>query len=104
VKVREVYKERRDAMLRALEKYMPKGVAWTKPEGGMFIWMTLPEGIDGEKLLDRAVKESKVAFVPGAAFYPDRSGRNTIRLSFSLNEPSVVEEGIKRLGELLRKA
>ena len=82
VKVREVYKTRRDAMLKALEKYMPKGMSWTKPEGGMFVWVTLPEGVDGEKLLDRAVQEARVAFVPGAAFYPDRSGRNTARLSF----------------------
>ena len=103
VKVREVYKTRRDAMLKALEKYMPKGMSWTKPEGGMFVWVTLPEGVDGEKLLDRAVQEARVAFVPGAAFYPDRSGRNTARLSFSLNEPKVIEEGIKRLDELSRK-
>jgi DNA-binding transcriptional MocR family regulator len=86
VKVREVYKTRRDAMLKALEKYMPKGMSWTKPEGGMFVWVTLPEGVDGEKLLDRAVQEARVAFVPGAAFYPDRSGRNTARLSFSFEK------------------
>jgi DNA-binding transcriptional MocR family regulator len=102
-KVRAAYKERRDAMLKALQAHMPKGVSWTKPEGGMFVWMTLPETIDGEGLLRRAITESRVAFVPGAAFFADRSGRNTIRLSFSLNDPPVIEEGIKRLGELLRK-
>ncbi|MFY9288745.1 MAG: PLP-dependent aminotransferase family protein [Alphaproteobacteria bacterium] len=98
-----VYKERRDAMLKALDTHMPKGVSWTKPEGGMFVWMTLPEAIDGAELLRRAIDEIRVAFVPGSAFFADRSGRNTIRLSFSLNDPPMIEEGMKRLGGLLRK-
>lgn len=101
-KIRKVYKTRRDAMLKALEEHMPKGVVWTKPEGGMFVWITLPEHIDGAALLARAIKEKRIAFVPGNAFYADRSGHNTIRLSFSLNEPDKVNEGIKRLGELLK--
>jgi len=99
-----IYKERRDAMLKALTAHMPKGVSWTKPEGGMFVWVTLPENIDGAEFLRRSIKEARVAFVPGAAFFADRSGRNTARLSFYLNEPKVIEEGIKRLGELLKKA
>lgn len=101
--VRNTYKERRDALLSALERDMPEGVTWTRPDGGMFVWMTLPEHIDGAELLARAIEEIRVAFVPGSAFYPDRSGRNTLRLSFSLNEPARVEEAIKRLGGLLRK-
>ncbi len=102
-KICAIYKERRDAMLKALDAHMPMGTSWTKPEGGMFVWVTLPEKMDGGDFLRRAVTEVKIAFVPGAAFFADRSGRNTIRLSFSLNDPPVIEEGIKRLGALLRK-
>lgn len=101
-KVRGVYKARRDAMLTSLQAHMPAGVTWTKPEGGMFVWVTVPESIDGAELLARAIAEYRIAFVPGSAFFPDRSGKNTLRLSFSLNEPDVVDEGIKRLGALLR--
>jgi DNA-binding transcriptional MocR family regulator len=100
-KTRSVYKERRDAMLAALQKYMPQGVHWTKPEGGMFVWMTLPERFDGAELLKESIEKARVAFVPGYAFYPDRSGRNTIRLNFSLNEPAQIDEGIKRLALLI---
>lgn len=100
-KTRVVYKERRDAMLSALERYMPQGVSWTKPEGGMFVWMTLPERFDGADLLKTSIERARVAFVPGYAFFPDRSGRNTIRLNFSLNEPAQIEEGIKRLAWLI---
>ena len=101
--VRKVYKERRDAMIAAFEKYMPPGVTWIKPEGGMFVWLTFPPSIDTRKLVQRAVEEIKVAFVPGSAFYPDHSGHNTARFNFSLSEPAVIEEGIKRLGKLLRE-
>jgi DNA-binding transcriptional MocR family regulator len=100
-KTRAVYKERRDAMLAALKKYMPQGVTWTKPEGGMFVWMTLPERFDGAELLKLSIERARVAFVPGYAFFPDRSGRNTVRLNFSLNEPAQIEEGIKRLAWLI---
>lgn len=100
--IRSVYKTRRDAMLVALKEYMPTNVSWTKPEGGMFVWITLPVHIKGADLLERAIKEARIAFVPGSAFYADRSGQNTIRLSFSLNDPSIISEGIKRLGSLLR--
>lgn len=100
-KVRGIYKRRRDAMLAALEKYMPQGAEWTRPEGGLFIWVTLPAGVDGHLLLERAIRESRVAFVPGGAFYADRSGKNTLRLSFCTSDEIVIEEGIKRLGGLL---
>jgi DNA-binding transcriptional MocR family regulator len=99
--VREVYRARRDAMLSALNEYMPADVSWTTPAGGMFVWVTLPHHIDAAALLKDAIEQARIAFVPGSAFYPDRSGCNTLRLSFSLNEPTVIAEGIRRLAELV---
>ena len=95
------YRSRRDAMLVALDQSMPKGVTWTKPEGGLFVWVTLPEEIDGAALLARAVAEENVAFVPGAAFFADGTGRNTIRLSFSAANEERIAEGIARLGRIV---
>ncbi|NOE35456.1 MULTISPECIES: PLP-dependent aminotransferase family protein [unclassified Ruegeria] len=100
--VRAVYQTRRDVMLDALEQHMPEGVEWTRPEGGMFIWVTLPAEASGSELLARALDTVKVAFVPGQAFYPDGSGANTIRLSFSNSDEASIREGIRRLGEVLR--
>ncbi len=96
------YKERRDAMLSALEEFAPAGVTWTKPQGGMFVWLELPEHVDGVQLLERAIKESNVAFVPGSAFFADRSGKNTIRMSFSATNPERIREGIRRICALLK--
>ena len=101
-RVRPVYRARRDAMLRALRAHMPPGVTWTEPEGGFFVWVTLPEALDAGALLRRAVDEAKVAFVPGAAFFPGRSGANTLRLSFSLADPARTEQGIARLAGVIR--
>lgn len=101
-KVHAVYRARRDAMLDALARHMPAGVDWTKPEGGMFIWITLPEGFDGATLLARAIETEKVAFVPGQAFHADGAGANTLRLSFSCATPETIEEGVSRLGRLIR--
>jgi DNA-binding transcriptional MocR family regulator len=100
-KMRPIYRERRDAMLAALDRYMPDGVTFTRPEGGMFVWATLPDEVDGAELLKRCIEEGRVAFVPGAAFFADRSCRNTIRLSFSLNQPAKIDEGIKRIAMVL---
>ena len=100
-RVRALYRGRRDAMLAALGRHMPAGVTWTRPEGGMFVWVTLPEGMDGAALLERSLARDKVAFVPGAAFYPDGSGRNTIRLNFSSPTEGMIEEGLSRLGRLI---
>ncbi len=100
-RVRALYRARRDAMLSALAQHMPAGVTWTKPEGGMFVWVTLPEGMDGAALLERSLAQEKVAFVPGAAFFPDGSGRNTIRLNFSSPTEAMIEDGLARLGRLI---
>ncbi|RWP04675.1 PLP-dependent aminotransferase family protein, partial [Mesorhizobium sp.] len=96
------YRERRDGLLSALESNMPEGVTWSRPEGGMFVWVTLPEGADATELLARSVKEGRVAFVPGSAFYADGTGRNTLRLSFTLADRRAVSEGIPRLAAILK--
>nr|WP_210309651.1 PLP-dependent aminotransferase family protein [Ochrobactrum sp. Marseille-Q0166] len=101
-KVRGVYKHRRDKMLEALAKYMPEGTNWTKPEGGMFIWVTLPKGMDGAALLAASIESEKVAFVPGKAFFADGTGANTLRLSYSCANDEMIDEGIMRLGRLIR--
>ncbi|SMF71091.1 DNA-binding transcriptional regulator, MocR family, contains an aminotransferase domain [Xaviernesmea oryzae] len=103
-KIRAVYSKRRNAMLAAMDKYMPKNTAWTRPEGGMFVWVTLPEGIDGAELLAKSIATEKVAFVPGKAFYADGSNANTLRMSFSCADEAMIEEGIKRLGRLIANA
>jgi hypothetical protein len=103
-RARPHYRGRRDAMLAALEAHMPAGVSWTRPEGGLFVWLTLPERIDSTALLKPAVDEMSVAFVPGGAFFPDGSGRNTARLSYSLPPGVTIREGIARLGALIRQA
>ena len=101
--VRQVYRERRDVMLAAMEEHFPKEVAWTRPQGGLFIWVRCPEGVDTEPLLEKALEE-KVAFVPGFAFFPDGSGKNAMRLNFSAMPPDKIQVGIKRLGRVLKRA
>jgi DNA-binding transcriptional MocR family regulator len=101
-KARDSYRQRRDQMLQALERYMPEGVSWTRPEGGMFVWMTLPEHMDGAELLAKSIKEIQVAFVPGAAFHADGTGKNTIRLNYSLPDAHAIDTGMSRLGDLIR--
>lgn len=102
-KIRDVYRERRDAMLRAMEQHFPPGVTWTHPQGGLFLWVRMPECMDAEKLLKVAVEE-KVAFVPGRAFYPGGSdGHCCMRLNFSYSAPPIIEEGIRRLGRAMKR-
>jgi 2-aminoadipate transaminase len=101
--IREVYRERRDAMLAAMERYFPEGVTWTHPAGGLFLWVTLPEYMDASELLVEALKK-KVAYVPGSAFYPDGSGRNTLRMNFSFCNPETIHICIERLGEVFGEA
>jgi 2-aminoadipate transaminase len=102
-KIRQVYKERRDVMLQAMEEHFPPGVTWTRPQGGLFLWVRMPEYVDAEKLLKRAVEE-KVAFVPGNAFYPNGTdGRCCMRLNFSNAQPEMMREGIGRLGRAIKR-
>lgn len=101
-KIREVYGERRLVMLAALDEYFPDGVKWTHPQGGMFLWVTLPEGMDAADVLTKAV-EKMVAFVPGGPFHANGGGENTMRLNFSNAQPEMIREGIFRLGQVLRE-
>jgi DNA-binding transcriptional MocR family regulator len=98
----ETYGARLNAMLETLAASMPEGVVWTKPEGGMFVWATLPEKIDTDELLAGALAE-KIAFVPGKSFFPGNPARNTMRLSFTSCEPETIREGLKRLGRLIAR-
>lgn len=99
------YRVKRNLMVESLEKYMPKGagIRWTKPEGGLFLWVTLPDYINTEKLLLKAV-EKKVAFVAGSGFYMDKPEYNSMRLNFSYSTPEAIEEGIKRLAAVVDEA
>jgi 2-aminoadipate transaminase len=101
--IRRVYKERRQVMLDALERYFPEGCSWTRPDGGLFLWARVPDWMDMADMLQEAVR-FKVAYVPGFAFYCDpNGGRNTMRLNFSCEQPEKIEEGIRRLGEMLKQ-
>lgn len=97
---RGVYRERRDAMLAALNDYLPD-LNWTHPAGGFYVWVTLPDNIDAKSMLPRAVKEL-VAYTPGTAFYADGSGRNKLRLAFCYPTPEFIREGIRRLSTVVR--
>jgi len=101
-RARAAYAARRDAMLAALRKHAPSGVTWTEPEGGLFIWLTLPAGADAASLLGKAI-ERNVAFVPGKAFFADGSGKNTMRLSYSLLAEDVQEAGIRILCDIMEE-
>jgi 2-aminoadipate transaminase len=98
-----VYRSRRDAALGALEAHFPSDASWTRPAGGFYVWVSLPDRFDATALLPTAV-EHRVAYVPGTAFYPDGSGRDRLRLAFCYPPEDRIEEGIRRLGELLRTA
>ena len=97
----KVYKERRDAMLEALEEHMPAGVTWTHPQGGLFLWARVPEECNTTDLFSQAVA-NKVAYVPGESFFPNGGGQNTMRLNFSYCTPEKINEGIARLGNMLK--
>lgn len=102
-RIRALHRERRDAMLAALLRHFPPGVPWTRPQGGLFLWVTLPPGTDAGKLLQAALRKN-VAFVPGASFFPNGGGEACLRLNFSYSPPVAIEEGIRRLGEVLHAA
>jgi 2-aminoadipate transaminase len=96
----ELYKGKRDLLLGLLEEYMPEGVSWTHPEGGLFLFLTMPEGFDAVKFYDRAL-DAGVAYVAGEFFHPDGSGKNTMRMNFSFMSPQKITEGVKLLSSLL---
>ena len=96
---RGVYRERRDAMLSALHEYLPR-LGWTVPNGGFYVWVTLPDHLDSKAMLPRAVKEL-VAYTPGTAFYADGGGRNNLRLAFCYPTPDFIREGIRRLATVI---
>ncbi len=96
----DVYRERRDAMLEALERHFPAGARWSRPEGGLFCWATLPSYIDTTDLLAKALRDN-VAFVPGAAAYVDGRGGSSMRLNFSASPPEEIQEGIRRIGAVI---
>ncbi len=102
--LRRRYRAKRDAMVNALERYMPaeEGISWTRPDGGLFLWVRLPKGIDTEDMFPRAL-EKKVAYVIGSAFYVDGSGRNEMRLCYSVVDEATIDEGIRRLAEVVRE-
>jgi 2-aminoadipate transaminase len=103
--IRKVYHERRDVMLEALKKYFPTEVTWTHPHGGLFLWVTLPEGMDCNKLFEAALKEN-VAFVPGDCFYAGnfaKEGCRHLRLNFSYGQPEQIREGIRRLSVAIKQ-
>ncbi len=100
--IRELYAAQCDAMLGSLAAHMPEGVTWNRPEGGMFVWVQLPKGIDSMTLLEAAIAQH-VAFVPGAPFFADHAQANTLRLSFVTVPPEQIEIGVARLGALLRE-
>jgi len=96
---RGVYRERRDAILGALDDYLPD-LSWTVPNGGFYVWVTLPDNLDSKSMLPRAVKEL-IAYTPGTAFYADGGGRNKLRLSFSYPTPDFIREGVRRLSTVI---
>ncbi|MDI6690020.1 MAG: PLP-dependent aminotransferase family protein [Actinomycetota bacterium] len=101
-KLVEIYRSRRDAMLQALEEFFPDEVRWTKPQGGFFVWVALPEYVDTTEMLAEAISE-KVAYVPGRGFFADASGKNYMRLAFCYPEEEVIHEGIKRLSKVVKR-
>ncbi|WP_314212866.1 PLP-dependent aminotransferase family protein [Pseudarthrobacter equi] len=100
---RGLYAERCRAMLAALSKYMPEGASWTSPDGGFFVWVTLPEGVDTYPLLHKAI-DAGVVFIPGAAFTPSDEPSNKLRLAFSAVPPDAIREGVRRLAPVLQEA
>jgi 2-aminoadipate transaminase len=101
-KIINSYRIKRDAMLEAFRKYMPEGVSWTEPEGGLFLFLTLPEHMNSEDLFKIAI-DQKVAFVLGNVFHCDGSGTNTMRLNFSFMNKEQNDEGVKRLADAVRQ-
>ena len=101
--LRSAYGAKARTLLAALDRHMPKGVSWSEPQGGMFVWVRLPKGMDGEVLLERALIEERVAFVPGAPFFAEAPAPDTIRLSCSLPTDAQIVDGVARLARLISR-
>ncbi|HKT03365.1 MAG TPA: PLP-dependent aminotransferase family protein [Rugosimonospora sp.] len=99
---REIYQERRDALLGALAELMPAGTHWTRPSGGFYVWLTLPEGLHSKEMLPRAIT-ARVAYVPGTGFYADGSGGSHLRLSYCFPPPDRIREGVRRLAQVIEE-
>jgi DNA-binding transcriptional MocR family regulator len=99
---RELYRARRDAMLESLDQLMPEGCTWTRPAGGFFVWLTLPDGLDAKAMAPRAIAE-RVAYVPGTGFYADGTGHRHMRLSYCFPEPHRIREGVRRLAGVVEQ-
>lgn len=101
LEIKNLYKRKRDIMLEALNNYFPREVKWSIPKGGMFIWVTLPKGVNTNLMLQKAIAK-KVAYVAGDAFYPDGGNYNSMRLNFSFSDDESIKEGIRRLAEVVK--
>lgn len=101
-KLISVYRQKRDLMLKTLSEVMPEGITWTHPEGGLFLWLTLPKHLNASELLHKAI-ENKVAFVAGVDFYPSLDVKNDMRLNFSYSTPEKIVEGLKRLAQTIKE-
>lgn len=99
---REIYRERRDTLLDSLATLMPEGTSWTRPGGGLFVWATLPDGLDAKAMVPRALG-ARVAYVPGTGFYADGGGRANLRLNFSFSSPERIREGVRRLAGVVEQ-
>jgi DNA-binding transcriptional MocR family regulator len=99
---REIYRQRRDVLLTALHDLMPAGTTWTHPTGGLFVWVTLPEGLDSKAMMPRAIA-ARVAYVPGTGFYADGTGTSNMRLNFSYASPERLREGVRRLSGVMEQ-
>jgi 2-aminoadipate transaminase len=101
-RIRPYYRDKCRVMLDALEAEMPEGIHWTRPAGGLFVWLTLPAGLNAETLLESALDEG-VAYVPGAPFFVDGTGLGTMRLTFAKESPENIVEGVRRLARAVRR-
>ncbi len=98
-----VYRQRRDLMQQALLRHMPEGVTWSLPEGGMFFWLTLPEGLDSVQLVRQSLETERIIFVPGTSFHHDGGGHRNLRLNYTLSDGPTIEDGVARLGQLISR-
>lgn len=102
-KIKSIYSRKMDLMLNGMDEFMPEGISWIKPEGGMFLWVDLPESMDSGELLKKALKK-RVAFVTGKAFFADpKEGTSALRLNFTYPSDEMITEGMRRLGSVLNQ-